>query len=103
MKGKKHHGRHHKAEGGEAIMKAGGNPEVEKEAEEKKHGGAAKRHKRKHGGHVEGHKEKARHDRHHRKTGGRVGSDHSPLSSAHHVTGSAGREPKNQEGGMSPV
>jgi hypothetical protein len=95
----KHGGRAHKASGGEMIMKAGGNPEVEKEAEEKKHGGRARKH-RKHGGHVEGHHSKHKMDRHHRKAGGRVGSDHSPLSSAHNTTSPEAR-PKSQEGGMS--
>jgi hypothetical protein len=37
----------------------GGDPFVEEEAEEKKHGGRAKHH-RKHGGHVDGHKGKHR-------------------------------------------
>ena len=105
--GKAHHRKHH-AEGGE-IMKAGGNPEVEKEAEEKsgtigaKHGGKVHRHKRKHGGHVEGKHSKHKMDRHHRKAGGRVGSDHSPLSSAHHASDHPGKQPKHEQGGMSPV
>ena len=93
-----HEGRHGRAKGG-GIMEAGGNPEVFKEAEEKKHGGKA-RHKRKHGGSVEGKHSKHRMDRHHRAKGGRVGSDHSPLSSAHNTT-SAESRPKSQEGGMS--
>lgn len=96
-----HHGRHKRADGG-GIMKAGGNPEVEKEAEEKKHGGKVhhERHKRKRGGHVDGHHSKHRLDRAGRKKGGRVGADHAPLSSAHTVTG-IGKQPATQEGGAS--
>lgn len=105
MKGKKHH----KAKGGGLEvdeMKAGdggGDPEVMKEAEEKKHGGAAMRKKhRKHGGHVDGGDKKHRMDRPMpgRKSGGRVGADKSPLSTANHTVSSAGG-PKEQEGGMS--
>lgn len=104
------HGHHHKAKGG-GIMKAGGNPEVEREAEEKKHGGKVKRHgrhHRKHGGHVEGKHSKHRMDRAAggratRKHGGGVGSDHNPLSSAHHAGDNPGKQPKTQQGGLSPV
>jgi len=99
-KGGGHTGRHHRAKGG-GIMEAGGNPEVMREAHEKKHGGKVHRHKRKHGGHVEGHHPKHRMDRHHRKSGGRVGADHSPLSSAHNASDNPGKQPKSQQGGMS--
>lgn len=62
---------------------------VEKEAEEKKHGGRVKR---KHGGRtkeehrVEGKMAKMHLGRPGRKAGGRVGSDKSPLTSAHNVS-----------------
>lgn len=79
MKGKKHHGKH-KASGGRTHMKVSGNPDVFKEAEERKRGG--KVHKM-HGSHPA-----HRLDRPGRKTGGRVGADKSPLSSAHKATGS---------------
>lgn len=109
-----HHGhkKHHRDEGGRIGLVASGNPDVLKEAkemtsgntEERKHGGKVKKHK--HLGHAEGEKGKHRRDRahggkahhgmhhgmhheghhmkHHRAKGGRVGSDKSPLSSAHH-------------------
>jgi hypothetical protein len=103
MKGKKHH----KAAGGKLEvddMKAsegGGDPEVEKEAEEKKHGGKAMKHRRA-GGRVDGKEKRHRMDQKvpGRKTGGRAGADRSPLSSAH-STVSSGGGPKEQEGGMS--
>ena len=101
MKGRKHH-----AKGGKVRVdemeagEGGGDPYVEKEAEEKKRGGRTK--KRAKGGSVEGHKPK-----HHlgrkapgRKRGGRVGADLSPLTSANRTTG-PGREPKEEEGGLS--
>ncbi len=87
------HKKHHKALGGRAHEVVSGNPDVLKEAEgkesyakgdERKRGG--KVHK-KHLGHPEGKMAKHRMDRHMhkgRKSGGRVGSDRSPLSSAHH-------------------
>lgn len=93
----KHHGKHHekKASGGRTELEAGGNPDVFKEAEgkedyakgdEKKHGGKVK-HKRANGGKViglmTGGAVKPRMDRAARKSGGRVGSDRSPMSSAH--------------------
>jgi hypothetical protein len=57
---------------------------VEKEVEEKKHGGKVKR---RDGGKVEGHAPKMRMDRMmKRASGGRVGADKSPLSSAHGAT-----------------
>lgn len=115
MKGHKgHHHKKHKATGGKIEVEGikagegGGDPFVEKEAEEKKHGGKVKR---KHGGHVDGKKPHHRMDRkrggkvstHHvegRKSGGRVGSDKSPLSSAHNMS-SPESLPKTQEGGLS--
>jgi len=92
----RHKGRKH----GGSAEHAGGNPEVIKEAEEKKHGG--KVHKRKDGGSVavEGKPAAYRADRVSthaiagRKRGGRVGSNLSPLSTAHHDT-SAPSEPKS--------
>jgi hypothetical protein len=111
MRGKSHehkhaaHMKHHRAKGGRIKVddveayEGGGDPAVEKEAEEKKRGGRAKKAK---GGHVEGHKPK-----HHlgrkapgRKRGGRVGADMSPLSSAHRTTGPE-PQPKTEEGGLS--
>lgn len=75
----------HRAKGG--AVEGGGNPNVIKEAEERKKGGRAKR---KHGGksvemHM-GHKAHHRLDRPGRKRGGRIGADKSPLSSAHNAT-----------------
>ncbi len=104
MKGhKKHH-----AGGGRTDMWVSGNPDVKKEAEgkepydkgdEKKHGGRAK--KRKTGGKVvglmTGGAVKARADRPQRKSGGRVGSDRMPMSSAHH-TSSAESKPRESGG-----
>jgi hypothetical protein len=90
MKGKKH-----KAGGGGLPMKVSGNPDVFKEAEAKKKGGHVK--KRKDGGAVEktvglmtGGAVKPRMDRPGRKSGGRVGANTSPLSTAHNTT-SAGK------------
>lgn len=48
--------------------------------------------KRARGGKVEGGKPKHRMDRPKRKDGGRVGSDKSPLSSAHMVSGASGHK-----------
>lgn len=102
--------RHKKAEGGRTHLVAAGNPDVLKEAEgkedyakgdEKKRGGAVKR---KTGGKVlglmSGGGVRPRLDRPGRKRGGAVGSDRSPLSSAHR-TSSAEDTPKTQEGGLS--
>lgn len=105
MRGKtheKHHASHmsehrpHKAGGGK-VAKAGGNPFVEEEADEKKRGGKVKR---KHGGKIEG---KAAH--HHlgrpgRKRGGKVGADLSPLSSASKPS-EVGHQAATQSGPMS--
>ena len=68
----------------------GGGSNVEKEADEKKSGGRVE--KRARGGKVEGDKPKARLDRPKRKAGGRVGSDKSPFSSAHSVSGASGHK-----------
>lgn len=83
----------HRAEGGKVKAYDAEGSNVEKEAEERKHGGRVKKEKeRKHGGRVkeeariEGKKAKMRLDRPGRKSGGRVGSDKSPLSSAHNVS-----------------
>lgn len=80
-----------KATGG--IATAGGNPYVIKEAEEKKRGGKAM-------GKMMGAKSRMRLDKPGRKTGGRVGADTSPLSSANR-TSSPDARPKTEEGGMS--
>jgi hypothetical protein len=113
MKGHKehHHGKHKKASGGRTGLIASGNPDVIKEAEgkedyakgdEKKHGGRAK-HKRAAGGKVIGlmigGAVKPRQDRPARKSGGRVGSDRSPMSSAH-MHAKPGTAPAEEEGGQ---
>ena len=67
--------RHKKGKASGGIAMAGGNPEVVKEAEEKKRGGKAM-------GKVMGGKSRMRLDKPGRKVGGRVGADRSPLSSA---------------------
>lgn len=89
-----HHHRKHKAKGG-GIAVAGGNPKVIEEADKKKRGGRAKEM-----GHMHGHHPKHRLDRPGRKRGGRVGSNRSPLSTAH-SSGGIGKQPDTQEGGMS--
>jgi hypothetical protein len=109
MKGhKSHHHRKHKAEGGRTHEIVSGNPDVLKEAEgkepyakgdERKHGGRMK--KKHHEMHPEGKMAKHRHDRPHRKSGGRVGSDRSPLSSAHHGGKDSEKYPKSTEGPIS--
>lgn len=82
MKGKK------KADGGRTNMRVSGNPDVFKEADERKKGGKVKRAT---GGKVPegkvvglmtGGGVRPRLDRPGRKSGGRVGADKSPLSSA---------------------
>jgi hypothetical protein len=84
--GKVHHGKHH-------ARKRGGKVHHHHEHEA---------HERKHGGHVvEGKHSKHRMDRPGRKKGGRVGADHSPLSSAHHASENPGKQPATQQGGMS--
>lgn len=100
MKGKKC------AAGGAAPMKVSGNPKVFEEAAERKKGGRAKRAT---GGKVEGKTVgfmsggavRPRLDRPGRKSGGRVGSNMAPLSTAHGSSSSAGKQPKTQEGGAS--
>ncbi len=72
--------RHKKrASGGPAILKAGGNPNVLEEAEEKKKGGKVV-------GKMHGKASAKRLDRPGRKRGGRVGANMSPLSTAHNVS-----------------
>ena len=86
----------HKARGGKAdgIEVASGNPEVIKEAEEKKRGGKVM-------GKMHGAMSRHRLDRPGRKRGGRVGADMSPLSSANRDS-SADKEPRSQVGTKSP-
>jgi hypothetical protein len=99
----------HRKSGGRTDMKVAGNPDVFKEAEgeepydkgdEKKHGGKVK-HKRASGGKViglmTGGAVKQRQDRPARKSGGRVGSDRMPMSSAN-KTSSAPSLPKETGG-----
>lgn len=119
MKGHKAHHHGKKAGGGRIGMVASGNPDVLKEANnkadydsgEKKHGGRAKA-KRAAGGKVAapatktiglmtGGAVRPRGDRPGRKTGGRVGADRAPLSSAHKGSGdgTASPSPKDTYGG----
>lgn len=88
MKGRKHH----KATGGanEAEEDVKDKPEerdnakkIYAEAEEKKHGGRARKH-RMHGGKIHGEHAKHHAGRKPRKGGGRTGSDTSPFTSARH-------------------
>lgn len=99
MKGKMKHGKkgHKKASGGRTDMKVSGNPDVFKEAEERKKGGRVAP---KSVGFMTGGAVKPRLDRPGRKRGGRVGADKAPLSSAHGTT-AAEKTPKTQEGGES--
>lgn len=105
MKG--HKGYHHKkANGGgveEGVKAKDGSPSevyagkgsnVVREAEERKHGGKVKR---KHGGKVHGEEAKERLDRPGRKTGGRVGSERSPLSGASRVTNCPGGKVESED------
>lgn len=85
--------RHKKGKASGGIAVASGNPEVIKEADEKKKGGKAM-------GKMHGALSRHRLDKPGRKTGGRVGADKSPLSSANSST-SANSSPKSQTGGMS--
>lgn len=95
MKGHKHHRSKHASGGSTEHLEgvkeyehdkpaeyvyAGKGSSVEKEAEERKRGGKAKKNL----GKAEGHKSKARADRAPRKSGGRTGANMHPLSSAHH-------------------
>lgn len=82
-----------KADGGSITMgggsvQGGGNPNVIKEAHEKKRGGKVKMA-------MKGAKAKMRLDKPGRKTGGRVGANSHPLSSAHANSGGA----KTDKGG----
>ncbi len=85
MKGKKHSESPKKgvimADPAPSDVYAGGSSNVVKEARKRKRGGKVKE-----VGHVEGKKSKMRLDRPGRKTGGRVGADKSPLSTAARVT-----------------
>lgn len=86
MKG--HKGHHHgvnRASGGRTEMKVSGNPNVFKEAAERKKGGKVEG-VGKVVGLMTGGAVRPRLDRPGRKSGGRVGADKSPLSSAHATT-----------------
>ena len=96
MKGKK------RADGG-GVMKVSGNPNVFKEAAERKKGGRARRADGgavKDVGYMSGGAVRPRLDRPGRKSGGRVGANKAPLSTAHATTG-AESTPKTQVGGAS--
>ncbi len=118
MKGHKGHKRHGKAEGGKMESAKVGDktweqdekdkPEartnaakIDSEAEERKHGGRAKKNKGgmvHHLGKVHGKKPHHHAGRKPRKAGGRAGSDSSPLSSAH-----KGTHPKNAPEGLAEI
>lgn len=89
-----------RASGGKTML-VSGNPNVIKEARERKDGGKVKRFA---GGKVIGKMTggavRPRLDRPGRKSGGRVGSNTAPLSTAHN-SASAEKFPKTQEGGAS--
>ena len=97
---KARHKEHKRAEGGKVKAYDAEGSNVEKEAEERKKGGRVEKKdcmpERKRGGkvadehRVEGKMSKMRLDRPGRKSGGRVGSDKSPLSSAHSVSSVVG-------------
>lgn len=76
-------GKAKKAGGGGLPMKVSGNPDVFKEAESRKKGGKVKAKAS-----MKADEGKTRHrlDRPGRKSGGRVGADKAPLSSAHGTT-----------------
>lgn len=80
MKGKKH-----RADGGK-VMEYTADSNVAKEAKERKKGGRVS----KDSARVEGKMAKMRLDRPGRKSGGRVGCDKSPLSSAARLSSTAG-------------
>ena len=101
MKG---HKKEHKAYGGvvekdepSKDVYAGGSSPTSKEADEKKHGGRVKRKhggkvmEAKHIGKIDGGKARLRLDRPGRKSGGRVGSDSAPMSSAAKTSDAPGR------------
>ncbi len=91
----KHRHKMHKAKGGE-VYYAGGESEVAKEADEKKHGGSVHTKVKKHSMHAEGGHSKHRLDKFRRggrAMGGSVGSNKHPLTTAakvRHVGSSAG-------------
>ena len=95
MKGKKHKA----ASGGRVGMKVSGNPDVFKEAEDKKHGGKVRKNGGKVLGLMTGGAVRPRLDRPGRKSGGRVGADMAPLSSAHRHS-KPGTAPMEEEGGQ---
>lgn len=74
-----------RADGGKVKAYDAQGSEVEKEVEERKRGGAVKM-KHKDEKRVEGKMAKMRLDRPGRKSGGRVGADKMPISSANRVT-----------------
>jgi len=88
--------RHKKSSGGGTPMVVSGNPNVIKEAKERKKGGRVT----KTVGFMTGGGVRPRLDRPGRKTGGRVGANSAPLSTAH-ATSSPASSPKSQEGGAS--
>jgi len=65
-----------------------GNPNVFKEAAERKRGGKVKKHRKEH---PEGEMARHRMDRPRRARGGGVGADRNPFSSAHHTSGAGKR------------
>lgn len=83
------HKKHHKASGGKIEVDSG-EPEVIKEAEEKKKGGKVL-------GKMHGKMPHHRLDRPGRKRGGRVGADTSPLSSAHKTAAADAAPHSNSE------
>jgi len=87
-----HH--HHRKTGGRTDMKVSGNPDVFKETKGEEHKKGGRVHHRKDGGKVVGKMSggavKPRLDRPARAKGGGVGSDTSPLTSAHKTASSAG-------------
>lgn len=78
----KEHEKHERAKGGRVGMVASGNPDVLEEAHEKHAKGGKVMKKKKHH-EAEGEKSKHRMDKPRRASGGRVGSDKNPFSSAH--------------------
>lgn len=122
-----HHGKKHRASGGRMHEFVSGNHDVMEEAHdkhgtEKKHGGRAKHHGKHHHGKMHkatggavaktgvalglmtGGGVRPRLDKPGRKKGGRVGADHSPLSSAHRGHGGAegSSSPHDTYGGTPP-
>lgn len=91
------HGTIKRASGGSVPDKISGNPNVFKEAAERKKGGRVER---KFVGFYTGGAVRPRLDRPGRKSGGRVGANSAPLSTAH-GTSSPSATPKSEEGGAS--